>query len=443
MQGMPFRLDNFGGEAAPRWLLTGLVIATFLFPSVVATTNGGGSYVYTLFLLPALFFGRGWRMLLSREHLFLAGLLVALAVMALSLVSSEELRQGMKWLERYLRIALLIPMYLMLRRFGIVLGWALGMGAVVATLVMAGQAWYQVSWHGQAVASGYYHWIVFGDLAVLWGALAVIFALTLVRGWLRIVLVALAAAAALYASALAQARGAWLFIPIFMLTLGWFYRRQLFASRRAIAATVAVLVLVGAAGVWQADRLTSGVQRGFSDIQTFMENPEEGTSWGIRINLWRNALLLVQEHPLLGTGLGDFHQEMRDMAADGRSWSGAVAEYGHAHSIYFDALANAGVLGFFATVAGYLLLPLWGFARKGVAADSPERRFYAQAGIVLVLAFATFGVSEALWARNPFVNTYVICMVVLMAGLHRTSPVARHSLASSDHDSGRGKLYSR
>jgi O-antigen ligase len=414
---MAIRLDVFGGEAAPRWLLAGLVIAIFLFPSVVATTNGGGSYVYALLLLPALFFGRGWRMLAPWERRVLACLLVALAVMALSLVNSEDLRQGMKWLERYLRIALLVPIYLMLRRFGLVLGWALGMGAVAATLVMAGQAWYQVNWLGQPVASGYYHWIVFGDLAVLWGALAVIFALTLVRGWRGMVLGAVAAAAALYASALSQARGAWLFVPVLMLTLVWFYRRQLFASRQAIATTAAVLVLVGAVGVWQADRLTSGVQRGLSDIRTFVENPEAGTSWGIRINLWRNTLLLVQEHPLLGTGLGDFHQEMRDMAADGRSWSEAVADYGHAHSIYFDTLANAGVLGFFATLFGYLLLPLWAFARGGPVADFPERRFYVHAGVVTVLAFATFGVSEALWARNPFVNTYVVCMVVLLAGL--------------------------
>lgn len=410
-------MNMFAVNDAPRWLVWGGVALVFLFPVVVATTNGGGSYIYTLLLLPALFYGRGWRDLAPWEQRLLLGFVVAFFAMALSLVNTEDLREGGKWLERYLRIALIVPIYLMLRRSGVSLGWALGCGAAVAVLVMTGQAWYQIEWQGQPFASGFYHKIVFGDLAVLWGALAAVFALTLIRGWLSTALTVVVGVAALYASVLSQTRGAWLFVPVFVLVLGWVYRRQLVANRRAVLATVAVLLVVSVAAMWQAERFTNGIRQGANDIRIFMENPSAGTSWGIRLNLWRNTSLIMAEHPLLGIGLGDFHQKMRDMAADGRSWSTAVEDFGHAHSIYFDALANAGLVGLISTVVAYLLLPFMAFVRGLRKAVTSEQRFYALGGLVTVSAFATFGLGEALWARNPFVNSYIVCITVFLAGM--------------------------
>ena len=51
-----------------------------------------------------------------------------------------------------------------------------------------------------------------------------------------------------------------------------------------------------------------------------------------------------------GTGLDDFHTAAHRMAEDHVSWRPGVANYGHAHSIYFDPRANGGLLlGLFAT----------------------------------------------------------------------------------------------
>ncbi|GAB4295918.1 MAG: hypothetical protein Kow0096_13050 [Thiohalomonadaceae bacterium] len=408
---------SIANGAAPPLLVWLLAVLVFLFPVVVATTDGGGSYVYTLLVLPALYFGRNWREISLLEKRILLGFVIAFVAMALSLFNTEDMREGIKFLERYLRIALLFPIYLMLRRYGFRLGHALGWGAALATLVMAGQAWYQVSVLDEGIASGYYHKIVFGDLAILWGALVAVFSLTLLRGRFGAVLAAVSGSAALYASILSHTRGSWLFVLIFLAVLLWIYRKRIASSSQALLGVAAALLVLAAAGLWQGDRFVHGIERGVKDIKIFMKNPRAGTSWGIRLNLWRNTLLLAQEHPLLGAGLGDFHQEMRDMAADKRSWSRAVADYGHAHSIYFDALANGGLVGLTATVVAYLLLPLVAFGRGLRNAITPEQRFYAMGGLVTVLAFATFGLSEALWARNPFVNTYVVCIAVMLAGM--------------------------
>jgi O-antigen ligase len=65
----------------------------------------------------------------------------------------------------------------------------------------------------------------------------------------------------------------------------------------------------------------------------------------------------------------------------------------------------------------YLVLPFWFFGGMVSTVQPSRGRFLAMGGVVTVLAFATFGFSEALWTRNPFVNTYVVCIAVFLGGL--------------------------
>ena len=407
-----------GIRETPRWLQLLLSALVFLFPPLVATTDGGGSSIGAILLLLAFVYGRGWRELSAAERKVMLWFCAGLAAMALSMVNTEHahLYEGAKYLDRYLRFALIAPIYLMFRRTRITFGRELAYGAAVATVVMAIQAWYQVDMRHDISASGYYHKIVFGDLAVLWGVVAVVFGLMLLHGWRRAAVVLVAAVASLYASILSDTRGSWLFVLVFLVVLAVFSFRNVRFDRRRWAGVAAAMVVLAGVLVWQWPRVSGGVGAGFDNLHTFMSKPADDTSWGIRLNLWRNTLILVKAHPLLGVGLGDFHAEMRRMAADGESWSKGVADYGHAHSIYFDPLANGGLIGLFATFTGILLMPFLLFRQLLKEARTPEVRFYALGGLLTVLAFATFGLSEALWHRNPFVNTYIVSIVVFLSG---------------------------
>ncbi|MEN8169034.1 MAG: O-antigen ligase family protein [Pseudomonadota bacterium] len=404
------------GMESPFWLEWAIRALVFLFPITVATT-GWGSEIFLLLVAPALYYGRGWSMLSQWEKRLLLGYVAVFVVMSLSMLNAEELREGGKALERYLRFVLLIPVYLMFRRYGFTFGRELALGAVVAAMLMLGQALYQVEWQGMPIAEGYYHKIVFGDLAVWWAAVTTLFAVTIVRSWkLRLALVVVVFMA-LYASLLSQTRGAWLFVPVFPVILIWAQWGHVKAMRKWVVAGglagLGLLVIVGT----QSEQLKGGFERGINELEVFVKHPEAETSWGIRLNLWRNSLLLLKETPLLGTGVGDFQADMKRMVEDGRSWNKYVANYNHAHSIYIDTLVKGGVLGFVVMVTSFLLLPFIAFVRVVRSAEQPRERFYAVGGVLLIAAFATFGLSEGLWSRNPFVNTYVICLVVFMAGM--------------------------
>jgi O-antigen ligase len=395
-------------------------VLVFVFPSVVGTTDGGGSWVYVLLLVAGLALGRGWSELEAREKHVLLAMVAVLPVMALGLIGVADVGMGLTRLERFARIAAILPIYLMFRRAGLPLHRPLGWGAILATVVMAGQAWYQTERLGLDKAIGFYHHIVFGDLAVLWGCLGVLFALTCLRPWVGLAVGSAAAAAATYAAVLSQARGAWLAVPVLLVAGGWLAwrldRRDDPGRRRLRWGGVAIVLTVVALGVWQAGAVGERLMLAASDLETFVEDPSAETSWGIRLNLWRNSLLLARDHPVLGIGPGQFNVRMHEMVADGRSLNAWVTEYSHAHSIYVDALVSAGVLGLMAMVAGYLFLPFRTFGGMLDSARTAGGRYCAIGGVLTVLAFATFGLSEALWTRNPFVTTYVVCIAVLLAG---------------------------
>lgn len=419
-------LPPCGRNRAPCWLVWLLAILLFVFPVTVGSF-GGGSHLYALLVLPALWLGRGWQDLHGEEKKFLLGLLLVFAVMALSMIHTEDFSQGLRRLERYLQILFMVPCYLMLRRYRLDFSMLFGGALLLAILVMAGLAVYEAYWQDIPRSSGAYNAIVFADTAMLWGALAVLFALEHLRGWPALLLALLCGSAAILASLLSVGRGAWLFLPFFLLLLLWLYRHGLRQYRRVLPGIVVLLAVFAALFIWQDERLLSGIRDGMGDVAGFMQNPHADSSWGLRLNLWRNSLLIAAESPLLGTGQGDFQIEMLAMIADGRSWTAGVADLGHAHSIYFEALASSGLLGLLVMLAAYLIMPGLLFWRGIRKAHSRIEHFHAVAGFTVILAFAIFGLSEALWARKPFVNIYIFTLLVFMTGMWNARSVQQES----------------
>jgi len=399
------------------WLSRLVPLAVFAFPITVASVENAGSGIGLLLLIAGLFFGRQWDALDDKEKPVLVGFVVLLVVMALSLMNSSDLDTGVERLERFVRIAAFVPIYLMLRRFDIFTGRAFVYGGAVAGPVLAFQAWYQMDVLHEGFATGAYHKIIFGDMAMLAAVLALLGACYAVNSRLKQLAFVAGAAAAIYASVLSGTRGAWILLPILGLFLLWLYRRQL--NRRIWAGVAAMVLLFGFAAA-NTDAVRSGLESGATDLRTFMTAPAAETSWGIRLNLWRNSLLILKDSPLLGTGQGDFQHDMVAMTKDGRSLNTYVADFSHAHSIYFHALATSGLLGFAALLIALFYLPFRYFHRHWSPGGDPMVRFYSLGGMVSLIAFAVFGLSEGWLARNPFVVAYVMCTLVFMSGLANT-----------------------
>lgn len=389
-----------------------------LFPLVSVSVPSGGSTLYTLLVLPALVYAWPERQsLTTSERWWLLAYVALFALAVLSLFYVTDLKLGVEKLERYLRLATLGLVYLFLRRMNVEVGRFFLAGVVAAAFSLAVQALYQTQVLHEPVAVGLYHKIVFGDMAVLVFTIMVAAMVTVASRPVHFFLLGFAMVAALYACLMSATRGAWLLLPVVALILTWIYRSKL--GRRGwtgIGATLCLLVALLA--VWQPKVIIKPMATGIHEIERYLKDPNKAGSWGARLEMWGNSIKIWRENPWLGTGLGDFRHDSQVLVAKGESQNRYVAElFGHAHSIYFDALASFGALGILLLVAALLVLPWRHFYRYWREAAEPWQRFYALSGLLTVAAFAEFGLTEGWTSRNPFVNPYIIYIAVFASSL--------------------------
>lgn len=389
-----------------------LLIAAF--PVLAATVKDGVGIVHALLLLLGLIYGwPAWRCLQPAEKRLFIGFAVFCGVAILSLLHTELLRNGISKLERYLYFPLMLPVYLLLRHLGVAAGRALLGGVVLAGFVYAFQAWYQTSVQGASVAAGAYNKIIFGDLAVWLLAMLLVALLTVAERPIHYIIGGMAMLAAAYAGLLSMARGAWLLLPVLLVMLLFIYRRNI--SRRGWRKIGILLVLLLAVlSIWQPERVVRGIENGITDIQRTLKDPMVRSSWGERLLMWRDAITIWRQEPLLGTGIGDFKLHRQQLKEQGLTQYPEA--YAHAHNVYLHALAVTGLLGFLALVGLVFFYPLGLFYRYWSSASTPWLRFYALAGMVTVISFMVFGLSEGWLTRNAMVKSYLLGLVVLLAG---------------------------
>lgn len=407
---------NFSALSGPERALTLLVA---LFPFVSLSFNSGGSVIYTLLLLTALFTAwPQWRQVGHNERVVMAGLGIFFLIAAASLLQTADLASGLERLERIFRLASAGLLLLLFRRFRIAAGPLFLVGLLVGVLSLTVQAGYEFFYLHKGFINGPTYKIAYGDLAMETTAILLAAALTLqLKGQERAILYT-GAALALLCALLSEARGAWVFLLVLPLLLVWLYRDSI-KRQTLLRAGVVLLLLALLLALTRPAFLFSPIMAAVGNIQQFIHDPQPYSSVGARLNLWYNSLMIWAEHPLFGTGLGDFEHDNRALVASGVSMSSAVEHYGHAHSIFFDALATMGLVGLVALCLALFVLPLRYFGRCWRGSRDPVVRFHALAGIFTVAAFALFGLSEGWLSRNPLVNPYTVYLALFLAGVAR------------------------
>ena len=403
----------------PIWLQRIVLALIGLYPLISVAVNGGGSVVYALLVVPALFLAwSAYKELTHEERLWLAGYLVLFALALIGLTYTEDMHEGPPRLERYFRLATTGLVFLLLLRLRLETGRLFLLGIPLAIVAMTAQAVYEVHYLHAGLADGLYHKIIFGDLAVLWFLLLLTALLTVARKPWQWIVLSTAMLMAIYPAVMSKTRGSWLALLVVLGLLLWLHRERL--SRRGwmliLGGVVALSMLLA---IWQPRPLMNPMQSGIQEIQSYIKDPNCYTdgSWGPRLCMWRHSLIIWSEHPLFGAGLGDFLAESRVLVAEGVSKSAAVLKYGHAHSIFFDVLAGLGLVGLVALVTAIFVLPWRLFYRHYLEATEPWTRFYALGGLVTLSAFFVFGLTEAWTNRMPMVNPYIVCLVVFASSL--------------------------
>ncbi|MBN1478607.1 O-antigen ligase family protein [Candidatus Sumerlaeota bacterium] len=152
-----------------------------------------------------------------------------------------------------------------------------------------------------------------------------------------------------------------------------------------ISALVAAMALLG---------LLLGSDRGAQAVEHALQTaPAERLNVALkgRVNIWRKALAMTHEAPILGVGWGSFHERAahyHHREADTTSWGESVWNPVHenAHNQFLQILAESGVVGLGLTLL--LMLQWLGIALRSAVWGKGGDRWTARALMASVIALA-------------------------------------------------------
>ncbi|MBY4596378.1 O-antigen ligase family protein [Ottowia caeni] len=350
---------------------------------------------------------------------------------------------------KYLLVFLVVPALLARRPSEAALNWGCWVGAWGAGLT----AIWQVGFLGWDRAAGYTNAIQFGNLALLLAAWSGVRAIqTPVRwqkaiGWGAVLL-------GVVASITSGSRGGWLTLPALMLLGFWFSApaptspsqslpRALKAAGVTLAACVALLALPSVQ-----QRIDIGIHEWRAH-----EQRAEDTSVGLRRSFWSLALKVGEAHPWVGAGQHGY-EAMQKEAVARQEIPEAALGYNHAHNEWLDMFAKRGLLGV-AGLALFFAVPGVMFARglgshrrarsSGHSEDSKKadvptgdqlapvtrsstERAAALCGLMTVLGFVGFGLTQVMFAHNNGTMMYLLAVTLWISCMqppHASHPPSR------------------
>ncbi len=408
-----------------RWLVSLMLL---LFPMTVVVIDDVSGIAFLLtFVLGLIYMVKGMkhgRLIRDRREIwfFVSLELMFITALATSYVTSAELDNG----DRFLIFAVGgVMIYLAIRDLRPNGAWVWS-GLAGGALLSMGVALYQV--YGPSLqprATGVVNPILFGNLSLSMGmiALAALVGIERMHKFFALLMM-FAALGGLVASMLSKSRGGWVAIPPVALLFAWGFSNVLPVRKILVALFIFGMILIVAYQT-PATGLKSRIDLTAGNVIRYLESDDVGdsarsTSIGARFEMWKSAWSMFSESPLLGGGWGEFRNYTRKLIKQGEI-SPAVGRYSHAHNEYLSTLAKGGLLGVLALMALFIV-PGWIFLQLFRRNSDESLRSFALAGLVLILAYMSFALSEAIFERSRPVLFFTFYLAVLMAQAIRTEP---------------------
>lgn len=393
----------------PQEIFVGLCVffVTVMGTSVqhVASTSFALLFIASFFIIKD--WGNTWRQLSKNEKWLLTGFGLYALSGVVAYVNVEDTQEYIKDLERYLRFLAAVPIYLFVKKYKIDVIKYLYAGVIVSGPFLFYIAFSAYLINPGAPANGYYHHIIFGGVAVLnvgimFSMLQTVQMSFIVKG-LVVVAIILCSIAAL----LSWSRGVWLVLPVYLLIVLYYSIKH---SKVGIFSIVLGGVLITGIVALSpiGDIVEQRTNMAVDEVQSFYTHNQYETSLGTRLAMWEIAIDVWKEHPVIGTGPGDFDEDVRYLQNNGEYVG--MPLHSTTHNMYFQALVNTGAVGFLLTMFFLYLVPLKIFMRQNVAFEAAS-----YSGFMFIAFFSVIGLSMSWTMRLPTVSVYIVYLFVLVS----------------------------
>lgn len=270
-------------------------------------------------------------------------------------------------------------------------------GAVATTALLASHA----LMYNMGRPGGYVNAITAGDLLACMALLSLAASADLrgrAAGWALLGVVA-----GLAGMLITSTRGAAVALALGAMIYTW-HMRAAWWSR-----IVPVICLALALGAWfvPATGVRDRTLQGMQDVTRYTrDHVVDGSSLGLRLELWRGASWLIAERPLFGASPATFQADMARNVAT-RGLDAGVLALPHFHNDAIQMLVSGGLAGLLAWL-GTLVAPLVFFARR------LERGAPALAGVFVTTSYLAFGLTEVIFWSLRASLVYAMLVFILM-----------------------------
>ena len=330
--------------------------------------------------------------------------------------------ESLKGLGKFLYLLMAIPVYLFFRKINIRYTY-FWYGLVFGSFVSAGIAiYYPQDPVDLFRAGGILNPIIFGDLALLLGVMSLAGV-----GWFRskahwqMFIPIIAFYLALLASVLSQSRGGWLAVPFVFIIFFWYSGRAIDLWKRVVATMGLIVLLFSLYLIPQTGveiKIATSVENFTEYVNSDSSHWSRDTSIGARLESWKASWRIFLENPLVGVGWGNYQENARVFIEAGL-YHKSAGYYNHPHNQYFSSMVSGGALGLLATLALFII-PIMIFIRVIKSPNNTDdARRIALAGLIMVVGFAVFNLTESFLERSRPVAFFLFYLAVCMAGIHK------------------------
>ena len=400
--------------------------ALILYPSSVLVVDHVSGAVFLIVLLAGLTtmfkrFSSLPPLTVQEKAFFIVVSLLFLTALITTYFNDTNLDRG----DRFINLIMVIPVYVFFKCVDIkekYLWSGLAIGTVAALIVGIYQVYGPIH---QSRATGAVHQILFGDLSLLLGVMSLAGYTWFRQQKERLVLIPfLVFLAGILASVISLTRGSWLALPFLSLIFIWILSRHLSTKKIVtifglLSLVVAIIYLTPQTGVQKrVDETVSNIDRYIKS--TNVDDPVRSNSTGSRFEMWQAAWLIFKDNPVVGVGWGNYTDKAMELVEQG-ILNKEIAEFSHPHNQFMSALAKGGLLAFIALILLFIF-PAFIFFRSLRDDTNPQVQRFALAGLILVIGFASFSLSESIFERSRSITFFSFYLAVFMSIVLRNRP---------------------
>ena len=342
--------------------------------------------------------------------------MVLILVSVLSLINADDIDNGLRRIKKLASFILLVPIFIAMVSVRTNLVKPFLIGACIGGFVLPGITIYQGYFLGYTRITGFYNWAMFGSVAVIM-ALALFCGLLFIKskGIYRS-LIYLSLLGALFAAIQSGTRGAWIgLIAGVPLALCLSFVIGGIPKKRIMLVLLSGILVASIAGILGEDKIISRWNATNQAIDLYLTGSNNNTNINDRFLMWDAAIKIWLRHPVIGSGIGDFHKDYEKMLESGEAGIPGVniTPWSYAHSNYFDALAGTGILGLVCLITSTFILPITFFLKALKSSINGQDRYAVVFGLVFVTAFMIFGLTENWLAHSQLVMAFSLLLAIL------------------------------